>query len=62
VKTAFRQVLSDPWTKLSEAENIELLDLQQVHLPINEREVEQMFQFMQEQAAQDQSDGKDSKH
>jgi hypothetical protein len=52
----------DPWRKLLEAENIELVDLQQVHLPISEREVEQILQLMQEQAAQDQSDGKDPKN
>ena len=53
----------DPWRKLLEAENIELVDLQQVHLPISEWEVEQLLQLMQEQAAQDElhSDGKDPK-
>ncbi len=52
----------DPWTKLLEAENIEMVDLQQVHLPVNEREVEQVLQLMQEQATQDQNDGKDPKN
>ena len=51
----------DPWRKLLQAENIELVDLQQVHLPISEREVEQILQLMQEQAAQDQNEGKDPK-
>lgn len=51
----------DPWRKLVQAENIELVDLQQVHLPISEREVEQILQLMQEQAAQEQNDGQDPK-
>jgi len=51
----------DPLRKLLEAENIEHVDLQQVHLPISEREVEQLLQLMQEQAAQNPSDGKDPK-
>lgn len=61
-----RQVIptleGDPWMKLLEAENIELLDLQQVHLPISEGEVDEVLQLMQEQAAQDQSEGKDPKN
>lgn len=53
----------DPWRKLLEAENIELVDLQQVHLPsVSEREVEQILQLMQEQAAQDQRDGNNPKN
>ena len=51
----------DPWRKLLEAENIELVDLQQVHLPVSEGDIEQMFQFMQEQATQNPSDGKNAK-
>ncbi len=51
----------DPWRKLVEAENIELVDLQQVHLPVNDGEVEQMLQLMQEQTTQGLSDGKDAK-
>ena len=54
-------VEGDPWRKLLEAENIELVDLQQVRLPVSEREVEQILQLMQEQTAQDRSDDKDSK-
>ena len=53
---------SDPWTKLLEAENIELIDLQKMHLPISECEVEEVLQLMQEQTALDQSDGKDLKN
>lgn len=52
----------DPWRKLLEAENVELVDLQQVRLPVSEREVEQILQLMQEQAAQDRNDGKDPKN
>ena len=52
-------VEGDPWRKLLQAEHIELVDLQQVHLPISEREVEQLLQLMREQAAEDPSDGKD---
>jgi hypothetical protein len=51
----------DPWRKLLEAENIELVDLQQVPLPVSEGEVEQMLQLMQEQTTQGLSDGKDAK-
>jgi hypothetical protein len=51
----------DPWRKLVEAENSELVDLQQVHLPVSEGEVEQMLQLMQEQTTQGLSDGKDAK-
>src|SRR5690348_7989909 len=60
-RQAIPMLEGDPWTKLLEAENIELLDLKQAHLPISECEVDQMLQLMQEQAAQDQSDGKDPK-
>lgn len=49
----------DPWRKLLEAENVERVDLQKVHLPISEREVDQMLQLMQEQTAQDYNDSKD---
>ena len=52
----------DPWTKLLETENIEMLDLQKMHLHVSECEVEQVLQLMQEQATQDQSDGKDPKN
>jgi len=52
-------VEGDPWRKLLQAENIELVDLGQVHLPISEREVEQLLQLMREQEARDPSDGKD---
>jgi hypothetical protein len=52
----------DPWRKLLEAENIELVDLQQVHLPVSEGEVEQMLELMQEQVTQGPDDGKDAKH
>lgn len=45
----------DPWRKLSEEETFELVDLEQVHLPISDREVEQMLQLMQEQG--DGNDG-----
>jgi hypothetical protein len=51
----------DPWRKLLEAENIERVDLQKVHLPISEREIDQMLQFMQEQDIQDYNDSKDPK-
>ena len=51
----------DPWRKLLEAENIELVDLQQVHLPVSEGEVEQMLQLMQEQTTQGPNDGKGAK-
>jgi hypothetical protein len=42
----------DPWRKLLEAEDVERIDLQKMHLPISEREVEQMLQLMHEQTAQ----------
>ncbi len=61
-RQAIPMLEGDPWTKLLEAENIELFDLQQVHLPVSECEVEQMLHLMQEQATQDQSDGKDPKN
>jgi hypothetical protein len=51
----------DPWRKLLEAENFERVDLQKLHLPISEREVEQMLQIMHEQTAQDSNDSKDPK-
>ena len=51
----------DPWQKLLEAENIELVDLQQVHIPVSEGEVEQMLELMQEQTTQDANNGKDTK-
>ncbi len=51
-------VEGDPWRKLLQAENIELVDLQQVHLPISEREVEQLLQLMREQATENPGDGK----
>ncbi len=52
----------DPWRKLLQAENIELVDLQQVHLPISEGEVEQLLQLMREQEARDSGDAKDSEN
>jgi hypothetical protein len=51
----------DPWQKLLEAENIELVDLQQVHIPVSEGEVELMLELMQEQTTQGPNDGKDAK-
>ncbi|HLI91065.1 MAG TPA: hypothetical protein VKV37_20405 [Ktedonobacteraceae bacterium] len=43
---------SDPWSALLQAKGTEVIDLQQLHLPVSDQELEQMLQIMQEQPAQ----------
>ncbi|GAC1390955.1 MAG: hypothetical protein NVS4B11_18360 [Ktedonobacteraceae bacterium] len=42
---------SDPWRSLLHVNGVEIVDLQKVHLPMNDQDVEQMLQLMQEQSA-----------
>jgi hypothetical protein len=44
---------SDPWSALLQANGIEIVDLQQLHLHMSDQDVEQILQIMQEQSAQD---------
>ena len=47
---------SDPWRTLLQGEDVEVVDLQRVHLKISAQEMERMLQVMQDQSAQDQDD------
>ncbi len=43
---------SDPWRSLLLTNGVKVVDLQKVHLPMSDQDVEQMLQGMQEQSAQ----------
>jgi hypothetical protein len=45
-------IASDPWNQLLHTQGIEVVDLQRVHLPISESELEQALRLMQEQPAE----------
>jgi hypothetical protein len=51
---------SDPWSTLLQAKGIEEVDLQQLHLPVSDQELERLLQIMQEQPAQKLSADADS--
>lgn len=43
---------SDPWSSLLHTHGVEIVDLQKVHLPMSDADVEQILQCMQDQSAQ----------
>ncbi len=50
--TSVPALASDPWNSLVRDAGVEVVDLQKVHLPMNDQDVEQMLQLMQEQPVQ----------
>jgi hypothetical protein len=51
---------SDPWSALLQAKGTEVIDLQKLHLPVSDQELERLLQIMQEQPAQKPSADEDS--
>jgi hypothetical protein len=51
---------SDPWSALLRSKGTEVIDLQQLHLPVSDQELERLLQIMQEQPAQNPSADEDS--
>lgn len=52
---------SDPWSELIQAQGVEVVDLQTVHLQMSDQELEQVLQVMQEEPDQATTpDAKDS--
>ncbi len=51
---------SDPWSALLQAEDVEVVDLQQVQMHLSDQDVEQALQVMQEQPAQSKNDTSDA--
>ncbi len=43
---------SDPWSKLLQTKGAEVVDLQQVHLQVDDQDMEQMLRLMQDSSAQ----------
>ena len=41
---------SDPWHSLLQAQGVRTIDLQKVHLPMSNSDMEQLLQLMQEQS------------
>ncbi len=41
---------SDPWSSLVQAQDVKTVDLQQVHLPMSDEDVEQLLHYMQDQS------------
>ena len=39
---------SDPWSSLLQTQGVETVDLQKVHLPMSDQDVEQLLRYMQE--------------
>lgn len=48
---------SDPWSELLHSQDVEIVDLQKVHLHVSDQDVEQALQVMQEQALQKDEQG-----
>ncbi len=44
---------SDPWGELLQTRDVEIIDLQQLHLHMSDQDVEMALQIMQEQPPQD---------
>ncbi len=42
---------SDPWSSLLHANGVTTIDLQKVHLPMSDQDVEQLLQYMQDPSA-----------
>ncbi len=43
---------SDPWSSLVQAQGVKTVDLQKVHLPMSDSDVEQLLHYMQDQSTQ----------
>ena len=41
---------SDPWHSLLQAQDVKTIDLQKVHLPMSDSDVEQLLHLMQDQS------------
>ena len=39
---------SDPWSSLLQGQGVQVVDLQKVHLPMSDSDVEQLLYFMQD--------------
>ncbi len=52
---------SDPWSALLRAKDVEVVDLQQVHLHMSDQDVEQALQVMQEHPVQHKNDTSDKR-
>ncbi|HZT98525.1 MAG TPA: hypothetical protein VFA10_02625 [Ktedonobacteraceae bacterium] len=50
-EATIRSVDVDPWQALSHAKGVEIIDLQQLHLHINDQDVEQVLQVMEEESS-----------
>ncbi|MBA2392237.1 MAG: hypothetical protein H0V70_05770 [Ktedonobacteraceae bacterium] len=44
---------SDPWSELLQSRDVEIINVQQVHLHMTDRDVELALQFMQEDSVRD---------
>lgn len=44
---------SDPWSELLQSRDVEIINVQQVHLHMSDRDVEAALQFMQEDSMRD---------
>lgn len=43
---------SDPWRSLVQAQGVKTIDLQKVHLPMSDSDVEQLLHYMQDPSTQ----------
>ncbi|GAC1429850.1 MAG: hypothetical protein PVS3B3_00560 [Ktedonobacteraceae bacterium] len=43
---------SDPWNSLVQVQGIQTVDLQKIHLPMSDLDVEQLLHYMQDQSTQ----------
>ena len=43
---------SDPWSSLVQAQGVKTVDLQKVHLPMSDADVEQLLHYIQDQSTQ----------
>ena len=43
---------SDPWSSLVQVQGVKTVDLQKVHLPMSDADMEQLLHFMQDQSTQ----------
>jgi hypothetical protein len=59
-ETAAPTLESDPWSALLHAKGTEVIDLQQIHLPVSDQDMERLLQIMQEQPAQEPNTDNDS--
>jgi hypothetical protein len=50
-EVTIRSVDVDPWQALAHAKGVEIIDLQQLHLHISDRDVEQVLQVMEEESS-----------